>query len=122
LILLLKWDSHEIKGEKGKEVTAQEQEGGVDMDPYSMFIFAMNSHVTQRKYTGRFTRFLDFIGLKQGTVQERCETFINIARNDNKWALNNIIRFLQAQKDRVEKKEITGATLNNYVKGYEIVL
>jgi len=30
--------------------------------------------------------------------------------------VNNIVRFLQTQKQRVESREITGATLNNYVK------
>lgn len=28
-----------------------------------MFIFAMKSPVTRRKYTGRFVRFLNFTGL-----------------------------------------------------------
>jgi hypothetical protein len=45
----------------------EEQEG---LDPYSMFIFAMKSPVTRRKYTGRFGRFLDFIGLAQATLQK----------------------------------------------------
>jgi hypothetical protein len=30
--------------------------------------------------------------------------------------LNNILRFLQVYKDRVDRKEISGATLRNYVK------
>ena len=83
----------------------EEQDDGVEVDPYSMFIFAMNSHITQRKYTGRFNRFLDFIAVKQGTVQECCKTFSTMARNDNR-AVNNIIRFLQAQKQRVEKRKL----------------
>ena len=35
---------------------------------------------------------------------------------DHKWAFNNIIRFLRYQKERVEKTEITGGTLSNFVK------
>jgi hypothetical protein len=95
----------------------EEQEG---LDPYSMFIFAMKSPVTRRKYTGRFARFLDFIGLAQGTIEQRCKNFTEKAGDDSKWALNNIIRFLQAQKQKVEQKEITAATLNNYVKSIKL--
>jgi integrase len=35
---------------------------------------------------------------------------------DHKWAFHNIIKFLQYEKERVEKEEITGATLRNFVK------
>jgi hypothetical protein len=83
----------------------EEQDDGVYGDLYLMFTFAMNSHITQRKYTGRFNRFIDFVGVKQGIVQERCKTFISMARSHNRWAVNNIIRFLQAQKQRVEKRK-----------------
>jgi hypothetical protein len=38
------------------------------------------------------------------------------ARTDYNWAFYNILRFLQSQKERVERKEITGGTLRNYVK------
>jgi hypothetical protein len=36
------------------------------------------------------------------------------------WAFNVIIRFLQYQKERVEKEEITGATLRNFVKAIKL--
>ena len=75
----------------------EEQEG---LDPYSMLIFAMKSPVTRRKYTGRFARFLDFIGLAQGTIEQRCKNFTEKAGNDSKWALNNIIRFLQLKNKK----------------------
>jgi len=97
--------------EELKQLQEQDQ-----LDAYSVFMFAMNSNVTKRKYLGRFIRFLDFIGLTEGSLQERCRDFVNNATSDNKWAVNNIIKFLQTQKQRVDGKEITGATLNNYVK------
>jgi hypothetical protein len=57
MISLLKLDSNTIKGEK-KEVL--EEQKGLELekveealDPYAMFIFAMNSPATQKKYTGR---------------------------------------------------------------------
>jgi hypothetical protein len=38
------------------------------------------------------------------------------AKNDHKWLLNNVLKFLLVQKERVERKEITGTTVHNYVK------
>jgi integrase len=86
------------------------------MDPYSIFIFAMNAPQTREKYIGRLAKFFDFIGLTEGTMEERCTFFTEHGKNDFKWTLNNILRFLQIQKQRVDAKEITGATLRNYIK------
>ena len=33
-----------------------------------------------------------------------------------KWLVNNLIKYLQMHKERVERKEITGSTLRNYIK------
>jgi len=49
-------------------------------------------------------------------MEQRCNTFAYRARTDYNWAFNNILRFLQSQKERVQRKEITGGTLRNYVK------
>jgi hypothetical protein len=43
-----------------------------------------------------------------------------MAKNDNKWALHVILRFLQTYIERVEHKEISGATLKNYVKSIKL--
>jgi hypothetical protein len=42
--------------EELKQLQEQDQ-----LNSYSVFIFAMNSNVTKRKYMGRFVRFLDYI-------------------------------------------------------------
>jgi hypothetical protein len=49
-------------------------------------------------------------------MEERCNNFAYRARTDHNWAFNYILWFLQSQKERVERKEITGGTLRNYVK------
>jgi hypothetical protein len=87
-----------------------------EMDPYSMFIFPMNSPLTREKYIGRLAKFFDFIEMTEGTMEERCIVFAERAKNDFKWVFSNILRFLQIQKQRVERKEITGTTMRNYVK------
>jgi integrase len=90
----------------------------IESDPYSIFVFAMNAPQTKEKYVTRLKRFFDFINLPGSTIQERCKYFVEKCRDKdgNKWLLNSLLGFLQVYKERVQRKEITGATLRNYVK------
>ena len=88
----------------------------IESDPYSMFIFAMNAPQTREKYVTRLKRFFDFIDLPGSNIEDRCHKFAEKGKADSRWVLSNILQFLHAQKARVERKEITGATLRNYVK------
>jgi len=54
----------------GKETTEFES------DPYSLFIFAINSASTREKCVTRLNKFFDFINLN-GTVQEKCSSFVH---------------------------------------------
>ena len=71
----------------------------VDSDPYSIFVFAMNSPVTKQKYTYRLVKFFDFIGLEGETIQERCNNAVEMERrngmtgngSDGKWLLKALI-------------------------------
>jgi hypothetical protein len=92
----------------------------MDLDPYSTFIFAINADRTREKYTCRLDRFLLFIGVQGHTVKERCNYFYETAKADDKCALNNIMRFLQFYKQRVQNRGITGATARNYVKSIKL--
>jgi hypothetical protein len=98
----------------------------VDSDPYGIFMFAINSQVTKQKYTYRLAKFFDFINLEGDNIQQRCRNAVGMDKNGNdnsnnsKWFLNNILRFLQAQKERVDRKEITGATVHNFVKAIKL--
>jgi len=86
-------------------------------DPYTMFVYAIRSPYTKESYFKRLRRFFDAIELCNGMrMEERCNNFAYRARTDYNWAFNNILRFSQSQKERVERKEITGGTLCNYVK------
>ena len=90
------------------------------LDPYSIFKYALNSPVTRDRYTTRLNRFFTFIGIEGTTIEERCIAFVQNAMKDNGWAFRNIINFLQVQKDRVDRKEITGSTIRNYVKAIKL--
>jgi hypothetical protein len=92
---------------------------GKESEPYDLFIFAINAEQTREKYITRMKKFLEIIGIDQEkklTVQERCRIFVDKARSEKGWLANVIIQFLQYQKDRVSRKEITGSTVRNYVK------
>ena len=84
---------------------------GLEEDPYSIFLFAMNAPQTREKYTTRLDRFFRFVNIQGNTIRERCKAFVEISKNDNIWALNNVRKFLQVYKERVERKEITESML-----------
>src|SRR5262245_1699050 len=92
----------------------------LESDPYSLFVFAINSEMTKRKYSMILRMFFDNIDVHGRTIQERCKNFVNRAKSDNNWLLGSILSFLQRQKERVQKKEISGATLRNYVKAIKL--
>jgi hypothetical protein len=93
---------------------------GEYLDPYSIFKYAMNSPVTRDRYTTRLDRFFSFVGVQGANIEERCKVFVQNARKDNGWAFRSIINFLQVQKDRVDRREITGSTVRNYVKAIKL--
>jgi hypothetical protein len=60
--------------------------------------------------------FFDYLDIR-GVNMEECFEILTKAANENaKWLPNVIFRYLQNHKARVESKEITSATLLNYVK------
>jgi len=86
-----------------------------ESDPYSLFIFGINSPLTKEKYVPRLNKFFEFINL-EGTIQEKCIDFVKNATNDPSCAVVSVIKYLQMIKERIEKKEITAGTALNYVK------
>ncbi len=50
------------------------------------------------------------------SIEQRFSIFLAKAKEDNNWLKNNIVKYLQGHRLRVESKEITGSTLRNYIK------
>ena len=84
------------------------------LSPYDNFMYALSAETTKRQYPNRLDRFLSFIGLK-GSIQEKCNGLYEISKNKDILYLH-LIRFINFQKVRIQNKEITEATLRNYVK------
>ena len=55
-------------------------------------------------------------------LEEKCNYFAEKGTEDPTWAFNCIVKFLQYQKERVEKEEITGATLTKFYKSNKVIL
>jgi integrase len=91
-------------------------------DPYSMFLFALRSPKTKEKCTGRLRMFFDFIGIPGDSMVERSKVFCHRAKNNDidsnnngsGWSFSSIIQYMQHQKERAERKEITAGTVKNY--------
>jgi hypothetical protein len=80
----------------------------------------MKSPVTRVKYIGRLEKLFDFLKL-EGLTVKKSKSFINKVKIEgNQWVFNIILRFIQFHLDRVIIKEITGATVRNYLKSINL--
>jgi hypothetical protein len=88
-----------------------------------MFKYSTRAEITRKYYERRIRQFFDFIGFdleNKTDMEQRCNTFAYKGTGDIRWAINQVITFLQFQKDRVQKGEITAATLRNFVKSIKL--
>ena len=111
----------EIRGERVQGIGGESPTATTTTDPYSMFLFALRSPKTREKCTGRLRMFFDFIGIPGDSMVERSKVFCDRAKNNDNdnnnssgWAFSSIIQYMQHQKERAERKEITAGTVKNY--------
>src|SRR5918998_837908 len=81
-------------------------DNSVRIDPYSLFLHAMKSPVTKKKYSRRLEMFFNFIKIPGENLEERCLTFVKNGKNNVSWVFTNILRFVLFYKERIDKKEI----------------
>ena len=91
-----------------------------DSDVWRLFLYAIKSPLTREKYQRRLLRFFDYAGIQGDSLQAKAASFSNRAATENTWAFNTVLRFLEGQKARVNNKEISGATVRNYVKAIKL--
>jgi hypothetical protein len=86
------------------------------MDPYLVFIDSIRSEFTRRLYNSLLGKFFESIpSLNGATIQEQCLVFVENARKDGNWPLQQILGFMRVQRQRVDNKEMVGCTARNYV-------
>jgi integrase len=97
-----------------------------EQDTWSLYLYALKSPVTRQKYQKRLEKFFDFLGMEGSTVEEKSKGFIKRMHveeenhNNSQWVFNSVLRFMQFHLERVNRKEITGATVRNYVKSIKL--
>jgi hypothetical protein len=90
-------------------------------DPYSAFIYGMRSPKTKEKCIGRFRAFLDFIQMPGVDMTHRCKVFCEMINSNNTaWLLANILKFLQYQIEKFDRKEIAAGTVKNYYQAIKL--
>lgn len=108
--------------EKQEQIEGHENESDNYVNAYSFFLYGIRSPVTRDYYLRRLRIFFNHIKLlPDASMERRCNSFAVYARNNPNLVLRNIIGFLQFQRERVERKEIVGATLKYffaYVEAY----
>ena len=50
------------------------------------------------------------------TLEERCNYFAKLGKNEPNWAFSNVLRYVKSEKNRVKQNQITGVTLRNSIK------
>ena len=107
-----------IKGVKHKVIELKNNE---ELSIWKLYLFALKSPLTEEKYQKRIEKFFDFIGLEGKTIEGKRLRFVNKSEIEgNQWVFNNILKFMLYQIDRVNKKEIVGSTVQNYVKSIKL--
>lgn len=97
------------------------QDNDFRLTPYAMFNFSVRSELTRKYYERRIKRFLDFIEFNTNQdTEQRFNEFARTSLTEVEWAIDKVISFLQYQKQRTEKGEITAATLSNFVKALKL--
>ena len=107
-----------IKGVKKK---VSELKNNEELGIWKLYLFALKSPLTREKYQKRMEKFFDFIGMEGKTVEEKSLSFVKKSESEgNQWVFNNVLKFMLYQIDRVNKKEIVGSTVQNYLKSIKL--
>lgn len=86
-----------------------------NQDPIGMFLYAIRAEETKRQYPSKLKAFFDYLDLK-GSFEDQAKQFVTRSIKDSNWTMTSLMRFINFQKERVLKKEITESTLKNYYK------
>ena len=92
-----------------------------ELSIWKLYLFVLKSPLTREKYQGRIEKFFDFIGMKGATIEEKSFYFVKLTEIEgNQWVFNNVLKFMMYQLERVNKKEIVGSTVQNYLKSIKL--
>jgi len=102
-----------------KQVEQEESGEEEELDPWTLYLYSIKSPATKEKYLLRLGKFLDYLNL-QGALEDKARAFARKGKVDSIWAFNGLLKFIQFQKERFNRKEITAGTIRNYVKSIKL--
>jgi hypothetical protein len=77
------------------------------------FRYGLRAPDTKRQYPSRFQYFLNFLQFS-GTLEEQAKQFTLKTRENTQWAQESLMSFIDFQKERVRRGEISESTITNY--------
>jgi len=89
----------------------------------SNFLFALKAPESKRQYPKRLKLFFDFGLDKNLVLEEQADLFLeeaNKEKNGVQWATQYFIQFLNYQKERVQRGDISESTIPNYYKAAKL--
>ena len=85
--------------------------------PYNSFMFGLKAEETRRQWPKRLDVFLKFLELDGNTIEERTNQFFShIKKEGDEWLQNQLLEFIESQKERVSQGTISDSTVINYIK------
>jgi hypothetical protein len=81
--------------------------------PVEYAFLYVNSSFTKVNYRSKLKLFFDYLGLPGGDLEQQGQAFLEKVRKEANryWAQENIMLFLDFQRQRVLKKEISAGTV-----------
>ena len=96
---------------------AEENSESQEPTPYTVFTLAIESPATKEKYLQRLEYLLNFADIKnKRSIEIRRDIMAARSKSNLNWLNNTIYGYLQHLKVTVDTREISGATLRNYIK------
>jgi hypothetical protein len=86
------------------------------IDVLQEFRESIANPLTRKNYEGRVAIFLRTLDVGGETLQERASRCVELAKKDSVWATHQIGAYMNYQKARAERNEISTSTLPNYFK------
>ncbi len=89
-----------------------DKQKNAEYDVWKLYLFELKSPMTRQKYQGRIKKFFNYCGIEGESIEEKSRNFIlKINQQDTQWVFDRVLNFLSYQIERVNRKEIGGATV-----------
>jgi hypothetical protein len=100
-------------------ITRKLQTAAQENDPMTQFMYGLKAPETKRQYPRRLKIFFDFLQL-EGLLNNQARTFYYKTKENPLWAQDWLMQFISFQLDRVDKDEISEATVPNYYNAVKL--